>query len=265
VGNRAAASCQPASTPESGLKLFLEAAMTLLAQVAIAYHGDKNREHLGRVLAEWAGMQEIKAQVDILTDRDLKPGQHPASLPFLAREALVKRLGTADMYVYSEDDILITEANLLAWWQVSRFVRSTEVPGLVRYEVAEPSGERRFPDMHGSFHWENAVVEREIDGVREKFAWYTNAHSGCYVLDGVQLLHAMASGGFLVAMHSDQVYGALERGASDVYLQCGLRRLVPLTRFSQFLVHHLPDSYLHMGKPEAAVRAELKAMGVEWR
>jgi hypothetical protein len=238
--------------------------MTLLAAVAIAYHGDKNREHLGRVLAEWAAMPEIKAQVDILTDRDLQPMQPPQALPFLARKALVRRLGEADMYVYSEDDILITQRNLLAWWEVARALPATEVPGFMRYEVAEPSGERRFPDMHGRFRWENAE-QRQIDGQPQRFAGFSNAHSGCYVVDGTRLLRAMASGHFLVDLHSDPIYGALERGASDIYLQCGLRRLIPLTRFDEFLVHHLPDNYLHLGKSEAAVRAELQAMGVQWR
>lgn len=230
----------------------------LQVAVVIASYGSKNEKHLETLIAQYLTMDEVQADLTVLTGDDLH-GAAPQSLPFLARKTLAAKQGRFDLFVYSEDDIRIRESNLHAWIEVAVGLRAGEVPGFVRYEVAA-DGERKFPDMHGAFRWGNVEPR---DG--EAFAEFSNVHSGCYVLSAAQLYLAIQSGGYLVGMHADSTYGALERGASDVYLQCGLRKLIPLTRFSEFLVEHLPANYLHLGKPEAAVRAELQAMGVTWR
>lgn len=231
---------------------------TMHVAVVIAHHGHKNDPYLTRVLEEWDGMKEFTAHVTVLTEAALASGADPTGLPFLARVKLMERLGGFDIYVYSEDDILISERNLKAWCEITAGVGRNEVAGFLRYEVA-PSGERRFPDMHAAFRWENLQSR-----LGQHFAEFSNRHAGCYALTGWQLRIALESGKFLVPMHADATYGTLERGAADIYLQCGLTRLIPLSRFDEFLVHHLPNNYLDLGKPESVVRAELKAMGVEW-
>lgn len=233
----------------------------LQVAVVIANYGTKNEKHLQTVIAQYLTMERTQADLTVLTGEHLA-GAPPHALPFLARHTLAAKLGGAyDLYVFSEDDILITERNLEAWIEATIDLREfpREIPGFLRYEV-DSDGKRKFPDMHAAFRWGN--VEQR-DGAA--FAEFSNAVAACYVLTRAQLRAAIDSGGFLVGPHSDSTYGILERGSADIYLQCGLRRLIPLTRFDEFLVRHLPNNYLHMGKPEAQVRAELQAMGVTWR
>jgi hypothetical protein len=227
------------------------------AVVVIAHHGHKNDEHLERVLAEWAGMKDIRAQLIVLQSGE---GRDPLDLPFEARRELAIRLPDADLFVYSEDDMLITERNMRAWCALTAgWIDRNEVAGFMRYEL-RPDGGLSFPDMHGSFRWMNGVEER----AGEKFAEYTNLHQGCYLLMGWQLRIALASGGFLVPRHTSGPYGMLECGASDPFTQCNLRKRLCVSRFDELLIHHLPDNYLHLGTPEGQVREQLKAMGVEW-
>src|SRR5262249_1555131 len=77
----------------------------------------------------------------------------------------------------------------------------------------------------------------------ETFAAFTNDHAACYMATRAQLASAIASGGFLVPPH-DERYDMLCAAATDVYTQCGLRRLVCITRLRDFLLPHLPNKYI---------------------
>ena len=217
--------------------------------VAIANFGTKNDEYLSRVLAEYRSMPN---PVDIVVTSNLPkdlgkdvevlvglPSKNPHSLPFAHRRVFAERKDAYDLFLYTEDDILITHRNIQAFLEATRLLPPEEIVGFFRWEQY-PDGRRYYPEAHAFYRWMPDSVK--VIG-RHTFARFTNDHSGCYALTQSQLARAVDSGGFLVAPH-EYKYGMLESAATDVYTQCGFRRLACLSHFEDFLVPHLPNRYV---------------------
>jgi Methyltransferase domain len=221
--------------------------------VAIANFGAKNDAYLRRLINEYQSMpfdvdivvlsnlhKELGSDVELVVV-DLQ-GKDPWALPFAHKEILASRLNDYDLFIYSEDDTLITERNLRAFLEVSAALREDEIAGFMRFEQ-DQDGEFHFPDVHGYFHW-------DIRSLRSRgqcqFASFTNEHSACFVLTRQQLRRAIESGGFLVGPHHS-VYDLACTAATDPYTQCGFTKLICISRFEDFLVHHIPNKYVEVG------------------
>jgi 2-polyprenyl-3-methyl-5-hydroxy-6-metoxy-1,4-benzoquinol methylase len=227
-----------------------ESGSALRILVAIASWGTKNDQYLSRLVTEYRSMsfdvdivvlsnisKEVASGVEVVIV-DLQ-GKNPWTLPFPHKEIFANRLNDYDLFVYSEDDTLVTEKNLRAFLEVSVALPEDEIPGFLRFEQG-PDARRNFPEVHGHFHWDPASV---CSRGEYTFAYFTNEHSACYVLTRQQLGCAIDSGGFLVGPHQAK-YDLLCTAATDPYTQCGLRKLICISRLEDFLVHHLPNKYV---------------------
>ena len=85
----------------------------------------------------------------------------PGRSPFVIKSFLRDRLESYDLFVYSEDDMLITENNLRAFLEVSQVLRDDEIAGFFRIESGS-NGDVNYPDVHGNFHWD--VDFRHVKG-----------------------------------------------------------------------------------------------------
>ncbi|MCA9002623.1 MAG: methyltransferase domain-containing protein, partial [Planctomycetes bacterium] len=151
----------------------------------------------------------------------------------------IERQDQFDLFIYSEDDTLLTTRNLTAWIEVQPLLAKDQILGFLRYEVYR-DGELSYCGVHYHYHWNPASVQRAGG---EIFAHYTNEHSALSVLTRDQLKHCIASGGFDVPAHQGR-YDMLVSAASDPYTQCGLQRLICVSRLDDFLLKHLPNVYL---------------------
>src|SRR5271170_2525351 len=93
---------------------------------AIASWGTKNDTYLAQLIREYRSMS---FDVDVVVISNLpKPvgpgaevslvdldGRDPYSLPFAHKRIFAERLNDYDLFVYSEDDTLITESNIQAY------------------------------------------------------------------------------------------------------------------------------------------------------
>lgn len=235
--------------------------------VVIANYGVKNDGYLSRLLSEYRSMPY---QIDIVVlsnvpknvgpDVELVvglPTKNPRSLPFGHKRVFAERKDAYDLFVYTEDDILITQRNIDAFMRVTNLLPSQEVAGLFRWEQY-PNRSRFYPDVHAFYHWVPDSV-KVVGG--HTFARFTNDHSGCYLLTRSQLARAIASGGFLVPPHQHH-YGLLETAATDPFTQCGLKKLICLSHFEEFLVPHLPNRYLGswLGLDESEFVTQVEAL-----
>ena len=85
----------------------------------------------------------------------------------------------------------------------------------------------------------SAMAERRLPS-------FTNEHAGCYALEREQLRRAISSGGFLLPPREGK-YAMLETAATDIYTNCGFRKLISISRFQDFLVPHLSNKYAGKG------------------
>ncbi len=221
----------------------------------IANYGIKNKDYLNILLREYHSMQH---DVDIIVLSDIPkelgngievavglPSKNPWSLPFGHKKLFAERAGNYDLFIYTEDDILITEKNIRAFLEVTQVLPKNEIAGFMRYEV-DPSSQdspvRWFPDVHGHFHW----VPNSVKSIEEyTFASFTNEHSACYILTKEQLKKAINSGGFVVGPHEGR-YDLLCTAATDPYTQCGFTKVICISHLDDFIVHHLSNK--HAGK-----------------
>jgi len=90
---------------------------------------------------------------------------------------------------------------------------------------------------HGPYRWSvPSLVKRSS----LTFASFTNSHAAFTIASRAHLQKAIDSGGFLVEPHVGR-FGMLECAASDLYTQCGMTRLICVSRIEDFLVPHLSN------------------------
>lgn len=222
--------------------------MPLRILVVVASYGSANDRYLDRLLAEYKSMS-FDTDIIVLSNIEKKllpgiecqvglPTKNPWSLPFAHKDLFAKHADSYDLFVYSEDDILITEKNIRALIDVTAVLRDDEVAGFLRIEKSG-NGEESYPDVHGCFHWDPRST-RSRGGYT--LGYFTNEHAACYVLSRAQLKKAIASGGFLVEPHQEK-YDLLCTAATDPYTQCGLTKLIPVSDLANFTVHHMSNKY----------------------
>lgn len=235
--------------------------------VTIANHGTKNRAFLETVLAAYRVMP-YDVRIVVLSDRpkDLGPDvevrvgaptDDPRSLPFAHQRVLADGIDDHDLFVYSEDDTLVTAAHLRAFVAATDRLPTHLVPGFLRFEE-RPTGTRSYCSFHTSFRWDPSSA-RTINGL--DVARFTNAHSAMYVLTRAQLRRAIDSKNYLVPPHAG-IYSQMVSAATDVYTSCGLQRVICLSAIEDFMVHHLPNIYLdRLGIDPHDFELQLRALG----
>lgn len=216
--------------------------------LVIASFGDKNLKFLKSIIRTYLRM-DMSVDVMVVSNEpkdlgpDVKvvvglPSRNPWSLPFAHKPIFARNVDGYDLFIYSEDDIAVTEDNLMAFLQLTAYLKPDEIAGFLRYEVNQ-DGERSLPDARGFFHWKPESAASRGDYTVAEF---TNEHAGFYILTQLQLKQAIASGGFLRGPCQGR-YGWPETAATDPYTNCGFRKVVCISRLDDFLIHHLTNRY----------------------
>jgi 2-polyprenyl-3-methyl-5-hydroxy-6-metoxy-1,4-benzoquinol methylase len=241
---------------------------TMKILVAIASWGTKNDPYLARLIQEYDSMS-FDVDVVVLSNLpkpvgpgakvflvDLK-GKDPCSLPFAHKKIFADHLNDYDLFIYSEDDTLITESNIRAYLKACTVLEGNEIAGFFRFERGT-DGLINYPEVHGPYHWDCQSVRLRKDNV---FASFTNEHSACYVLTRDQLERAISSGGFLVEAHGGK-YDLICTAATDPYTQCGFEKVIGISPLEDFLVHHLPNIYIGttFGVGESELRSQVQCL-----
>lgn len=236
----------PAS--DSTVERNVAAPMKML--VAIASYGNANDRYLVQLIEEYRSMpfqvelvvlsninKEVPAPAKVVVVN--LEGQDPWTLPYAHKQIFADRLNEFDLFIYSEDDVLIKRRNICAFLALSKLLHENEIAGFLRFERGA-DGTINYPEIHGRFHWDPASVRRRGDHV---MAFFTNEHAACYVLTRQQLRRAIDSGGFMQGPREGR-YDLLCTAATDPYTQCGFEKLICISQIDDFLIHHLPNRYV---------------------
>ncbi len=216
--------------------------------VAIANFGNKNDAFRDILIKEYQSM-DYDIDIVILSNipKDLGPDikvkvglptSDPWSLPFGHKQLFADNIENYDLFIYTEDDTLLTQKNIESFLEVTEYLPEHMIAGFLRYE--ENSDKKKFcSTMHSFYHWDPSSV---CEYNNETFAFYTNEHGALFILTRNQLKKAINSGGFLVPPHEGK-YDKLVSAATDPYTQCGMKKMICVSRIDDFLIHHLPDIY----------------------
>ena len=234
--------------------------------VVIASYGQKNLPFLQRILQRYHSMSMM---VDTIVcserpkelGRDVKvvvglPSRNPWSLPFAHKAIFAENVERYDLFVYSEDDIEVTEDQIRAFLAAVPAMEPNEIPGYLRYEVS-PDGTRLLTDVRDAFHWKPETIERRGE---HTIAEFTNEHAGFYVVTQSQLRRAIASGGFLKEPYEGR-YGLPETAATDPYTSCGFRKVICISALENFLIRHMSNQYVgQLDVPLASFEEQIQTL-----
>ncbi len=215
----------------------------------IASYGSRNDQYLHQLIEEYSRMpydvhvvvvSNIHKQLPLGVElRVGLPIKNPWSLPFAHRNIFIEHKDEYDIFIYSEDDTLITPRHVDAFSRVSKTLKDNEIAGFLRSEEG-PGGAFYYSTIHRHYHWDpRSVVRRGED----TFAFFTNEHGACYILTREQLNRAIDSGGYSTVPHEGK-YDMLVSAATDPYTQCGFTKLLCINRLGEFTCKHLSNKYV---------------------
>jgi uncharacterized ubiquitin-like protein YukD len=208
-------------------------------KVCIANYGESQIWCLERMLQEFATYKKYNIDITIYTTVDI-PGYNcklydtkiGGYLPYMCREDMVNDINQFDLFLYNENDQLITEKNIDAFLEFQNTLPENSIAGFLRYENRDE--QYILVDISN-----NCIENRD-----EHIITFTNKHQGCFLLTQKLLKYCIDSGQFL---HKEGrgPYGCLEQGATDPYNKCGLTKVFPsqLDKLKNHLILHISNKY----------------------
>ena len=222
-----------------------------------ANYKTKNIGYLEQVIAE---VKTWKHEVDIVISTDIPTGVQgvqevlvtcpPREILSKTWDTILENKGKYDLYVYFENDHLITSNNLENWIKCRETVRLPYIVGFLEYETS-PSG-NWYQAQHVNYDFDEKSLVKIGD---YSMCSHTNLHQGCFILDNELLDYVIShphpnrwtgeNHATFDGPNIEQHYGPLERVNTDIFRTPGLIRVIPISHLNNFLVHHLPN--IHVG------------------
>lgn len=260
--------------------------------VVIANYGSKQMKYLKRIMQEYNNFRKYKVKVILISTEHIKGLKYKnleikqeifdASLGYwLAhrhKKFIAENKDKFDIFIYSENDILITEENIDVLAKHSKNLSKTNlVPGFLRYE-ANNGKDKHLIDLHPNhaanripFYFATKYVismlpektalalglhpiisNPNINIIGERYFEVQNLHQGSYMLTKEQLEKVVRSGNYL---NEKKNYAGIREGAaSNVYANCGITKVVSFDDLERSLIHHLPEKYI--GKHQTYVKKQ---------
>jgi len=234
--------------------------------VGITSFGKAHDTHLRRLVEEYRSMP---AKIDIVVFSNVEktvpegaelivglPTKDPWSLPFAHKPYLADRVGLYDLFIYSEDDILLKWNNIEAFLRVSPQLLDDEIAGFLLYEELT-DGTLSYCGAHSHFHWDpNSAVQRG----NHTFAFFTNEHAAFYILNQAQLRKAIQTGRFLTPPRKGR-YDMACTASTDPYTQC-FKKLICISHLEEFQLHHVPNKYIgtRLATHESLFKKQVEAL-----
>jgi hypothetical protein len=211
-------------------------------KICVNNFGTSNLQYLDILLKEYRSFKKYKVDITVHTTVPLlneKQVLYPESiregLAYPSRTEMADAIDAFDVFIYTENDILITEDNIDALFEYNNTLPEHQIGGFLLYEQRNDQ-----KIMVNVCEYYGPVC---IKNCPTGFVTY-NQHQASWVLTRKQLRRAIDSGGFLVGPHSGP-YGVIEQGATDPYTQCGFEKVYPydLKLLERLLARHLPLKY----------------------
>ena len=249
--------------------------------VVIANYGSKQINYLKRILKEYSNFRKYKVNVILISTEHIKDLKYKnleikqeifdASLGYwLAhkhKKLIAENKDKFDIFIYSENDMLITEKNIDMFAKHSKALSETNlVPGFLRYETNN-GNDKYLIDLHPNhaanripFYFATKYIipmfpektvlnmglhpiirNQNININGKRYFEVQNLHQGSYILTKEQLGKALDSGKYFD--EKNNYAGIREGAASNVYAKCGITKVISQDDIENSLIYHLPDKY----------------------
>lgn len=224
--------------------------------VTIPNYGVDNIEYLVQVVNELCAIEKYEVSIVIHSSvpmvfgheqvtvrfHETPPDGDWVNLAWECRKTVYENRDVYDLFLYNENDQLVTERNIDAFLLVTETLPEDKIAGFIRYENHE--GQRFYPDFHRKYVWKPESV---FSTGEYTFAQFTNLHQGSFLVTQKQLERAIKTAGENAFCNMrgrawSSPYDNLARVSTDLY-DTGFEKVIPVSHFDDFLTHHLPDKY----------------------
>ena len=230
--------------------------------VCITDFGISQRQYLADQLSYFNSMKNLGWQVDIFifhTDamgilknsgadniyffqRDKNLGD---LLTWEHRKEMIENRYNYDLYIYTENDLAITDKHISSFMQTNMNLPEPYVAGFIHFEYGEHSEKMLMP-LNKKFPCFEEQPAITIDG--KDYLCLANKHQASYIITRRQLNYMIDKGTYRTDPHfhqfDQQYYHFKETAASSPYTEGGLIKLIDLENIDDFMIHHMPNHYV---------------------
>src|SRR6056297_2184101 len=202
--------------------------------ICIASYGRANLKFLEKELEEFSEWKKYNLDIiiDTTVELDFKKYEEKLNisycmyddsikmdLAFQHRKHMKDNIDKYDLYMYVENDTLVTEKNVDTWLKLSKDVPKDYVIGFSRYEL-KPNDERKHL-VPLNIPWLYPVKKKDIIINNKKYFEVYNPHQAVWILTNEQLHKAINSGNVTTESYTLKCpkisLGRLEVAASEVF------------------------------------------------
>ena len=160
-------------------------------------------------------------------------------LPMTCRKSIMDEIDEHDYFIYSENDHLWLEHHVDKFIEYEKILPENRIAGLIQYEFNE-SG-RYYPGFHSYFDWDYNSIEIYDEKV---FAHFNNVHQACFLISKKQLKKICGMHDFTNFMSIKNKYSIKCKVNTDIYEDCGFKKLICVSDFEENIIHHIPNLYI---------------------
>ncbi len=178
-----------------------------------------------------------KCSVQVYTELE-----DPNWLPHQTRKTIYDRRNLYDIYIYSENDHLITKQNIDLFNIITSVLPENKICGLFQYEYYSEIPCKVYPGAHAHYGWDFNSIST-ISNTNFVFASYSNPHQASYILTNDQLNKVIREIDFMF-MDFKSGFTIKCTANTDIYLKPKWDKVLCISHWDDMLVNHLPNRYL---------------------
>lgn len=229
--------------------------------LAISSYSINQQQYLYRILSEYNNMSynidciiytTIDANNDITPYTNLNITQiiNPLSIgesnAWNHRKYFKEHKNDYDLYIYTENDHLITQTNIETYLKLTNILPSDKQISLLQYEM-KPNDNNKYTIVlikgQKNRRERAFIVDTDIVIDDKHYFEIQNKHTGCYILTKSQLNHIIDSNQYNERYNGNEPYGNMETlclSGLSLY-----HKIISYNELDNLLVHHLPNKYIN--------------------
>lgn len=220
--------------------------------VSIATYGIKNVEYLKRVIDEYKSFKNHDIDIIVhgttpLNRNDITFITHedPECTVYYHRNDFIEKQNEYDYFLFSEDDILISEQTIDTYIRYDSILPHDHCLGFLRYENT-PEKIKYLIDLWLNVPGYDYIKSSCVQIDKHNYFTVTNPHQSCYILSQVKLKYTIANSRYI----RDNCSMGLETSSSGIFTDWVLgggpiQKVLPLSHsdLKKCLIEHLPGNH----------------------
>lgn len=163
------------------------------------------------------------------------------------KQLFIDNINNYDYFIYTEEDILITEENIDTYILVQKELPIPFICGFLVYELKNNDDYLYLIEnhpMHAATRGGYGIIKTKYQIDNQEYFEPYNIHSACYIIDK-DLLQLILTYKYKEYIENINNYaGILEGACTNIYYKTGLIKIIPKKYINQLLVHHMGNEYV---------------------